>query len=203
MLNIAVCDDSRTDVEMLESAFDKLAQYQFSYEVYFTAKELLKHVIDDGEMYHLYIFDIEMPEMNGLQLAKEIRKIDAKALFVFLTGYTQYLHMIKRDFVFQFRKNQFRISCDDIVYFEKKGRQAVIHTISENFKANMTTEEIWKQLDDKVFAHIHVSYIINLGHIRAIGGDEVVMDNEERLLIARSHKQNLKEKHMEFVRRMV
>ncbi len=31
-----------------------------------------------------------MPEMNGLQLAKEIRKIDAKALFVFLTGYTQY-----------------------------------------------------------------------------------------------------------------
>lgn len=226
MLNIAVCDDSRTDVEMLESAFDKLAQYQFSYEVYFTAKELLKHVIDYGEMYHLYIFDIEMPEMNGLQLAKEIRKIDAKALFVFLTGYTQYvmdvfevitfdyiskpitveklesvllkamqyLHMIKRDFVFQFRKNQFRISCDDIVYFEKKGRQAVIHTISENFKANMTTEEIWKQLDDKVFAHIHVSYIINLGHIRAIDGDEVVMDNEERLLIARSHKQNLKEK---------
>ncbi len=70
MLNIAVCDDSRTDVEMLESAFDKLAQYQFSYEVYFTAKELLKHVIDDGEMYHLYIFDIEMPETNGLQLAK-------------------------------------------------------------------------------------------------------------------------------------
>ena len=102
--------------------------------------------------------------------------------------------MIKRDFVFQFRKNQFRISCDDIVYFEKKGRQAVIHTISENFKANMTTEEIWKQLDDKVFAHIHVSYIINLGHIRAIEGDEVVMDNEERLLIARSHKQNLKRK---------
>ena len=42
MLNIAVCDDSRTDVEILESAFDKLAQYQFSYEVYFTAKELLK-----------------------------------------------------------------------------------------------------------------------------------------------------------------
>ncbi len=70
MLNIAVCDDSRTDVEMLESAFDKLAQYQFSYEVYFTAKELLKHVIDYGEMYHLYIFDIEMPEMNGLQLQK-------------------------------------------------------------------------------------------------------------------------------------
>lgn len=152
MLNIAVCDDSRTDVEMLESAFDKLAQYQFSYKVYFTAKELLKHVIDDGEMYHLYIFDIEMPEMNGLQLAKEIRKIDAKALFVFLTGYTQYvmdvfevitfdyiskpitveklesvllkamqyLHMIKRDFVFQFRKISFVLAAMILCILRRK-----------------------------------------------------------------------------------
>lgn len=67
----------------------------------------------------------------------------------------------------------------------------------------MTTEEIWKQLDEKVFTHIHVSYIINLGHIRAIEGDEVVLDNAERLLIARYQKQGLKEKHMELMKRMV
>ena len=48
-----------------------------------------------------------------------------------------------------------------------------------------------------------MSYIINLGHIKAIDGDEVVLDNEERFIIARSHKQRLKEKHMEFMRRMV
>lgn len=235
MLKIAVCDDSRTDVEMLECAFDRLHKYPIDYEVYFEPGELLKYVNEHEENYHLYIFDIEMPEMNGLELAKEIRSRDAKALFVFLTGYTQYvmdvfevitfdyiskpitaeklesvivkamqyLHMIRQDFVFQFRKNQFRVSCDDILYFEKKGRQAVIHTISDNYKANMTTEEIWKQLDEKVFAHIHLSYIVNLGHIRAIDGEEAVLDNEERLLVARSHKQNLKEKHMEYMRRVV
>ena len=47
----------------------------------------------------------------------------------------------------------------------------------------MTTEEIWKQLDDKVFAHINVSYIINLGHIRAIDGDEVDVYKRQRLHI--------------------
>ena len=114
-----------------------------------------------------------------------------------------YLNMIKQDFVFQFRKNHFRVGCDDILYFEKKGRQAVIHTFADTYKTNMTTEEIWKQLDEKVFPHIHVSYIINLGHIRAIEGDEVVLDNGERLLIARSQKQSLKERHMELVKRMV
>ena len=67
----------------------------------------------------------------------------------------------------------------------------------------MTTDEIWKQLDEKVFAHIHVSYIVNLGHIRSIEGDDVVLDNDDRLLIARSQKQIFKKKHMEFVRRMV
>lgn len=235
MLKIAICDDSRTDVEMLECAFDKLRKYPIEYDVYFSGEELLKYYTLHEEVYHLYIFDIEMPEFNGLELAKKIREKDAKALFVFLTNYTKYvmdvfdvitfdyiskpitaeklesvllkamryLNLIKQDFVFQFRKNQFRVSCDDILYFEKKGRQAIIHTISEAYKTNMTTEEIWKQLDDKVFAHIHVSYIVNLGHIRAIEGDEVVLDNEERFMIARSHKQSLKEKHMEFIRRKV
>lgn len=235
MLKIAICDDSRTDVERLECAFDKLRQYPIEYDVYFSGEELLKYYMLHEEVYHLYIFDIEMPELNGLELAKKIREKDAKALFVFLTSYTKYvmdvfdvitfdyiskpitaeklesvllkamryLNLIKQDFVFQFRKNQFRVSCDDILYFEKKGRQAVIYTNSEIYKTNMTTEELWKQLDNKVFSHIHVSYIINIAHIKAIDGDEVVLDNEERFLIARSHKQSLKEKHMEFMRRMV
>ncbi len=235
MLKIAICDDSRTDVEMLECAFDKLQQYTIEYDVYFSGEELLKYYTLHEEVYHLYIFDIEMPQLNGLELAKKIREKDAKALFVFLTSYTKYvmdvfdvitfdyiskpitveklesvllkamryLNLIKQDFVFQFRKNQFRVSCGDILYFEKKGRQAVIHTNSETYKTNMTTEELWKQLDDKVFSHIHVSYIINIGHIKAIDGDEVILDNEKRFLIARSHKQSLKEKHMEFMRKMV
>ena len=235
MLKIAICDDSRTDVERLECAFDKLRQYPIEYDVYFSGEELLKYYMLHEEVYHLYIFDIEMPELNGLELAKKIREKDAKGLFVFLTSYTKYvmdvfdvitfdyiskpitaeklesvilkamryLNLIKQDFVFQFRKNQFRVSCDDILYFEKKGRQAVIYTNSEIYKTNMTTEELWKQLDNKVFSHIHVSYIINIAHIKAIDGDEVVLDNEERFLIARSHKQSLKEKHMEFMRKMV
>ena len=235
MLKIAICEDSKEDVEQLESAISALCGYQMDYDVYFNAVELLEYTSKYQEAYHLYIFDIEMPDMTGLELAKEIRQSGSKALFVFLTGYSQYvmdvfdvftfayiqkpitteklesvlsravhyLEITKQDFVFHFRRNQFRISYGDILYIEKKGRQAVIHTIPESFKANMTISEIWEQLDRRVFVHIHVSYIVNMEHLRSIERDEAVMDNGERLLVARAHMQELKGKHMEFVRRTV
>lgn len=235
MLKIAICDDSRVDIEQLETALDSLYDFQIDYDVYLGAGELLEYLSKYNDKYHLYIFDIEMPDMTGLELAKELRKRGSKALFVFLTGYSQYvmdvfdvftfayiqkpvtteklesvlsravryLEIVKQDFVFHFRRNQFRISYGDILYIEKKGRQAVIHTMQENFRANMTVSEIWEQLDSRVFVHIHVSFIINMEHLRSIEGDEAVMDNGERLLVARAHMQELKEKHMEFVRRTV
>ncbi|NCB92508.1 MAG: response regulator transcription factor [Clostridia bacterium] len=235
MFKIAICDDSRTDVERLECAFDELPDNDLEYEVFYDAAELLKCRRTQNEKYHLYIFDIEMPDMNGLQLAEEIRREDARALFVFLTSYEHYvmevfdvvtfdyiskpitteklaavlqkakayLNLTRQDFVFQYRKNQFRVCCDDILYIEKKGRQAVVHTLTENYKTNMNTDEIWEQLNEAVFSHIHVSYIVNLGHIRAVDKDEVILDNEERLLIARSQKQTLKEKHMNYMKGLV
>lgn len=187
MLKIAICDDNKVDVEQLKAALGALCSYQIDYDVYFSAKELLEYTSIHKENYHLYIFDIEMPDVTGLELAKKIRQSGSKALFVFLTSYSQYvmdtfdvftfayiqkpvtteklepvlsravhyLEMVKQDFVFHFRKNQFRVSYGDILYIEKRGRQAVIHTIQKNYKANMTVNAIWEQLDSRVFTHIH------------------------------------------------
>ena len=89
MLKIAICDDSRTDIEMLESAFDKLCQYPIEYDVYFSGKELLMCSMQDKENYHLYIFDIEMPDMDGFQTLEELRKV-TDAPVVFVTAYKDY-----------------------------------------------------------------------------------------------------------------
>lgn len=235
MLKIAVCDDNSEDGEMLEAAFDQVPQYGVEYDIFLGGEELLSYCRKNKEDYQMYILDINMPGMNGLDLAKEIREEDTRALIVFLTGYTKYameafevitfdyiekpitskkletiirralsyLNLVKQDFVFQFRKNQFRLSYDEILYIQKHGRQAMIHTSSNTYKTNMTNGELWQQLDERSFSHIHISYIINLGHIKAIEGNEVILDNREHFMIARSHKQKLKQKHLDFLRRMV
>lgn len=235
MLKIAICDDSREDVEVLESVFDKLHHLEVEYDIYFSADELLMYIEKNEEKYQMYILDIDMPEKSGLELAQEIRDRGSKALIVFLTSYInyamdvfqyftfdfiekpitveklssvidnamEYLNLIKQDFVFKYRKNQFSLSYDDILYIAKRGRHAMIYTPSDSYKTNMTTKELWKQLDDQVFSHIHVSYIVNLQHIKSIQGDEVELDDGEHFVVARSRKEELKKKHCKFRNRIM
>ena len=58
MLKIAICDDSKVDVEQLETAFGALCGYRIDYDVYFSAVELLKYTLKHKENYHLYIFAV-------------------------------------------------------------------------------------------------------------------------------------------------
>lgn len=192
MLKIPVCDDGQTDIETLEKALDQFGQYPVGYDVFFSAGELLKYRKEHEENYNMYIFDIEMPGMSGLEMAKEIWKEDAKALFCIpdrlyryvmgvlevvtfdfikkpvtikklspvLLKAASYLDLTRQEFVFSYRKNQFRIQYSDILYIEKKGRKAYIHIVSETFEA---------------------SYIVNLQHIRMVEGDEVVIGDGIRL----------------------
>ena len=75
MLRIAICDDNRADVERLETVLDELCCYSVYYDVYFEARELIEYIALHRVNYHLYIFDIEMPDMTGLELAKELRRV--------------------------------------------------------------------------------------------------------------------------------
>ena len=49
----------------------------------------LKHFKDAGYIYDLLILDIKMPQMNGFELYKEIRKLDDKVKVCFLSALTE------------------------------------------------------------------------------------------------------------------
>lgn len=57
----------------------------------FTKAELLIFELQEGKYYDVYLLDIEMPEMNGLDLAKQIRNYDSEGYLIFITSHMKFL----------------------------------------------------------------------------------------------------------------
>ncbi len=83
MFRIALCDDDSNSIEILEKYFDKLNNPSLEYDVYFRADELYCYKLKNNLIYDIYILDIEMHGMNGLELAKKLRANDPNAIIVF------------------------------------------------------------------------------------------------------------------------
>lgn len=88
MLRIAVCDD---DAFQLKSTRHYLEHYISARGL--TAKifefssghEMLNALMEEGN-FNLYILDIVMPEMSGIDLGKELRKQDSTGSVIYLTS---------------------------------------------------------------------------------------------------------------------
>ncbi len=167
----------------------------------------------------------------GLAAAKEIRKMDSKALIVFLTSYSKYmpdvfevvpfdfipkpitedrlrllfikaetyLNMTSQHFSFSYRRSRFSLKLDEIFYLEKRGRQVAIHTKEKVYQSNMTLNEIWEKLDERSFAAVHGSFIVNLKHIKTFSGGVVILTDGTELTVSRGYRKQLAEKHIAFV----
>uniref|UniRef100_UPI004055BE0B LytR/AlgR family response regulator transcription factor n=1 Tax=Agathobacter sp. TaxID=2021311 RepID=UPI004055BE0B len=102
MLKIALCDDDTILLEVLEKYFDKLNDSMLEYKVYFSGDELYEQVISRKVRYDVYILDIEMKGMSGLDLAGRLREQGSDSLIVFLTGYSKYVFDVFEIITFDF-----------------------------------------------------------------------------------------------------
>lgn len=89
-MKIAIIDDDSTMTKQIEDYLQKLQKEVdtiFELEVFHDPVKFLEHNRMD---YDLLLLDVEMPQMDGISLAKEIRKHNWKVLIVFITNMAQY-----------------------------------------------------------------------------------------------------------------
>lgn len=92
-INIAICDDSNRDAAMLENSLYEIilqkSGLDLEVDVYNDPLKFLSNY-RAGE-YSILFLDIEMPEENGIQLAKRLRVVDRDILIIYLTSYEVYM----------------------------------------------------------------------------------------------------------------
>lgn len=204
-MRVAICDDNQQDIERIRRYTLRMIDYAVEYVFYTRPEELLRECADAEQKPDMYILDIEMPGMDGLAVAKQIRETDSKALLVFLTSYTKYmpsvfevvtfdfipkpiseerlrvlfekagtyLNLTNQSFSFSYRRVRYSLKFDEILYLEKRGRQAIIHTKKMKYQSNMNLNEIWGKLDERMFAAVHGSFIVNLKHVHSVSSGMV------------------------------
>lgn len=90
-MRIAICDDETQIRELLK---DKISRYCFtnnielSLETFENGEELLQ---GDFQTFDVLFLDMDMPGIDGLETAKEIRKENRDMLITFLTAYSEFV----------------------------------------------------------------------------------------------------------------
>ena len=87
LLKIAVCDDEPADLKQITEPTGKILQdasIQYQITEYASAKALLAD-IQRGVQFQLLLLDVMMDEMDGIALAAELRRLENKAVIIFIS----------------------------------------------------------------------------------------------------------------------
>lgn len=96
MLNICVCDDSTEFIRAFTKQLRLMCNKYFSKEIQYTicgafnsASDVINY-IEDSTIDVLFL-DIDMPEINGFDLAKHVSMINPEAMIVFVSGHDHFV----------------------------------------------------------------------------------------------------------------
>lgn len=90
---IAVCDDNQTDLRYITaivSDWAEAAQTAVQIQTFPSAEAFLFRYAKD-KAFDILLLDIEMGEMDGVALAKEVRRENDAVQIVFLTGFSDFI----------------------------------------------------------------------------------------------------------------
>lgn len=93
MLNVCICDDDPRDMAQIQALAESFAgehpEFPMKLQTFPSAFDLLEHLNGKGG-FDLYLLDILMPHLKGVELAEHIRARNEAAEILFLTASPEY-----------------------------------------------------------------------------------------------------------------
>ena len=93
MVRVGICDDETVLLEKLNQFVQACyaGNQIFARVDTFANGQQLLYEIEDGGRFDLVLLDIEMPQMDGMELAGRIRKVLPEVLVIFITSHMEYV----------------------------------------------------------------------------------------------------------------
>ena len=92
-MKVAICDDNQIDIDFLSELlfkWGKSADIDVTLRSFPSAESFLFQYEDERD-YDLLLLDIEMEKMDGVTMARQVRKGNESVQIVFVTGYSDYI----------------------------------------------------------------------------------------------------------------
>ena len=143
MLRFIICEDNKQFIEKISVIINKeMMPYNFEYKIskFNEYNTELSEIIKDDNEQKIYILDIELPEISGLEIASEIREEDLESSIIFLTSHPEcqndifYSRLLAIDFIHKDRLWQDRFA-DTINYTLKSLNRRRILSFEFNYNS--------------------------------------------------------------------
>ncbi|WP_454051871.1 LytR/AlgR family response regulator transcription factor [Clostridium sp. Marseille-Q7071] len=139
MLRIALCDDEnsqrKTIVHMVDRALE-ITNKQYKIFEFSSGEEL----ISSTEDFHIYLLDIKMNKLTGIEIARKIRRVNEKAVIIFITAFKDYVFEAFDVRAFHYilkpvdEDKLKEILCSALSQFQQEDKFIVAKTISQSTK---------------------------------------------------------------------
>lgn len=197
-MKIAICDDDRNELLQIQTLLDLYAQerqMEFIVKEYHSSFELASAAAN--ETFQIYLLDVLMPVLNGIDLAREIRLMDKAADILFLTSSPEFavesymvkasnylLKPVQKEILFQ--------ALDDIFMRQvnEAGTSIIVKTTIGVHKIHLTSLVYVEALNRKVIYHLKTGEQITSAE-RFSSVCDSLMQHSEFLLPHRSYLVNM------------
>lgn len=201
MIKIGMCDDNLNSIKIASKLLEaEIIEQDLDAEISIISSEQKKifDAIYNKEIDVLFLdIDFKNNGKNGIDFAKDLRKINKNFYLVFLSAHQRYLHVSLTTKIFDYLvkpinrdtisdivsrlKDEFAnnkalflhlnkwefVRTDDIFYIEKNGKKSIIVTDDINFTTTKGLNTLLSELPQN-FLRCHKSYILNSDKVLSI-----------------------------------
>ncbi|MBR3162171.1 MAG: response regulator transcription factor [Bacilli bacterium] len=92
MLRFIICEDNKEYINEISIIINKVMMpYNFEYKInkYREYNKEVEEIIVRKNEQKIYILDIELPEVSGLEIASNIREVDLESIIIFVTSHPE------------------------------------------------------------------------------------------------------------------